>query len=69
MGKDVEAEREKQREEEERRRRMADPVLAALPEGLQKRQQVRAEVASGWGRGACGQGPCWGASARACSTR
>lgn len=39
MGKDVEAERERQREEEEQRRRMADPLLAALPEGLQKRQQ------------------------------
>lgn len=57
MGKDVEAERERQREEEEQRRRMADPLLAALPEGLQKRQQVgggrraRAVVWQGGGLG------------------
>lgn len=47
MGKETEEERERQREEEERRRRMADPLLAALPEGLQKRQQVGGRLERG----------------------
>ena len=46
MGRDPEADEAARREEEERRARMADPLLAALPEGLQKRQQVRVLV--GW---------------------
>ena len=32
---------------------MADPVLAALPEGLQKRQQVGTQVGRGGGLGRC----------------
>lgn len=47
MGRDVEAESEAARLAEEKRRRMEDPLLAALPEGLQKRQQVGC-AGAGW---------------------
>ena len=41
MGRETDADVAARAAEEERKRRQADPFLAALPEGLQKRQQVR----------------------------